>query len=72
MMSTNSAKEAMRIVDSEKSLEAHVENKHKHNAKFIELEARRAFNSEDVAMSMIKCVHRCNHYGVRNAITNKN
>ena len=72
IISTNSVKEAIRIVDSKKSLEAYVKNKCKHNANFVDLEVRRDFNSKDVTASIIKCAHRCNHYGVRNAIINKN
>ena len=72
MTSTNLVKEAIRIVDSEKSLEACLENKHKHNTNFVDLEGRRSFSSEDVTVSIIKCVHRHNYYRVRNAIINKN
>ena len=70
-MSTNSVKETMRNIDAEKSLTDHVKIKCKHQADFIDLEARRAFNNKDVTPSVIKCTHGFNHYGVRDAAINK-
>lgn len=71
ILSTNSVKEAIRIVDAEKSLEDYVKVKYKYHHDFIDLEARRTFNSKEVTPSIIKCAHGFNHYGVRDALINK-
>ena len=69
-ISTNSVKEAVRIADAESSLEEYIKEKYKHNADFVDIEARRAFNSKEVTASIIKCSHSFNHYGVREALIN--
>ena len=70
-LSTNSVKEAIRIVDAENAL-IEYKGKCKHNANFIDLEARRAFNSKEVTLPVVKCTHGFNHYCVRDAIINNN
>ena len=63
-------KEAVRIVDVENSLKEYVKIKYKYNANFVDVEARRTFNSKEVTASVIKCSHSFNHYRVREALIN--
>ena len=70
-MSTNSVKETIRNIDAEKSLADYVRSKYKHQADFIDSEARRAFNNKDVTPSVIKCARGFNHCGARDAAINK-
>ena len=70
-LSTNLVKEAIRIVDAENSL-IDYKGKCKHNANLIDLEARRAFNSKEVTLSVVKCTHDFNHYCVRDTMINNN
>ena len=69
--STNSVKETVRIIDAKDLLKEHVKGKFKHNVEFLDIEAQRVLNDEEVTASVIKCLCRCNHFGVRNTMTNK-
>ena len=42
------------------------------NYNFIDSKARNVFNNKRVTASIISCSHRCNHYGIREALLNKN
>ena len=68
-ISTKSIKETIRNVNA-KTLKEHVKEKHKHNADFIYIKARRVFNNKHIDASIIKCLHRLNHHTVRDAMTN--
>ena len=69
-MPENSMKEAVRMLDAERSLEEYAKIKCKQNAKFADAEPRRALNSKDIVVSMIKCMRSFNHSRVRSALIN--
>ena len=62
---TNLIKEAIRITDPENSLIECIKAKCKHNANFIDLEARRVFNSKDITVVIVKCTHGFNRCRVK-------
>ena len=45
--------------------------KFKEKVEFMDLEAK-CFLSNKITTSMIKCIHRYNHYGVRDSLINSN
>ena len=71
-MITNSAKEAIRILDGKNSMIEYVKKKFPYHHDFIDLEAGKVFNNEAVTSSIIACSHGFNHHGLRDSMINKN
>lgn len=67
---TNSVKKAMWHADSDEMFEGYVNDKFKHNAGFIDAEARNLFKNKNATASLINCAHGDNHCGIRDAMIN--
>ena len=71
-MQSRSIKEVVRIIDTRENEEEYTKKKYGHRKEFIDIEARNLFKIGKVTTSMIKCAHRFNHYGLREAMINNN
>ena len=65
-------KEVVRILDAREKEKEYVNKKYRYRKEFIDMEVRNVFQTGKVTTSMIKCAHRFNHYGLREAIINNN
>ena len=71
-ITTNLVKELIRIADGKQAIEEYVRDKFLNNYNFIDSEARSIFGNKRVTASMISCSYGYNHYGIREALLNKN
>lgn len=69
---SRSVQETIRIIDARDAERAYGKDKLKHNYDSIDLEARNAFDPNKLTASAIKCAYGYNHYGLRDALINKN
>ena len=53
-------------------MEEHLEDKFPINYDFVDSEARNVFRNKITTASLILHTHRCNHYGIRDALLIKN
>jgi len=71
-LSTNSIKEAIRIVDGRQAENEYRIRKLKHLSDWVDGDAREAVPLNKISTSILKCVAGYNHYGLRNALINNN
>ena len=62
----------IREIDAKDEEMKQAKKKLKHNAEFVDLEARNSLRAGKVASSIIKCAHEFNHCGLRHAMINNN
>ena len=67
-IATNLAKEVMRIADAESLFKEHAKEKFKHNAGFVDANARNALNSKNVTTAIIRYSYSFNQCRVREAM----
>jgi len=71
-ITTNSVKELIRIANGRQAMEEYLKDKFSNNHNFIDGGARNVFSNKRVTVSIISCSHGYNHYGIREALLNKN
>ena len=69
---SRSMQETIRIINAKKAEEKHGEKKMNYKHDFVDKEARNSFNPKTVTVSMMKCAHRHNHFGLRDSLINNN
>ena len=64
--------EVVRIIDAREKEKEYANKKYEYRKEFIDIEARKVFQTGKVAISMIKYAYGFNHYGLREVMINNN
>ena len=64
ILNSRSINKVIRIADAVKSEKQHTEKRYRNKINFIDKEARKSFAVKKIIISMIKCSHRFNYYGL--------
>ena len=70
MVTSREIQEIVRIIDSKQNEKSYAVKKSGYKYDFVDIEARNAFQSNKVSLSMIKCAHGFNYFGLRDSMIN--